>query len=382
MTKKILASVLTLLIILGCVYIPASAEGEAALSFTETVSITVYNTYILTEGSLTSFGVEATLNDANVIALDGFNTESSIKVVSVKSKRNNMLDYIEYDSENPDPFLDIFRFTETDDEGNIKRESVNVDVTVQIDYTHAEVFGDLGYTVTINGFSTPPDLGMIGGLLGDAVAVPDPIETTFKVSSFPSIANMSIVNASTKMFYKDSEKPELEGVKLNVTTSTGKTGTVTYAPANAHMFTTVPAKNEKLTVDDKEIVTYFSGIRLTTLPITVEHDWSKYPVNITTDKYTDTKPGYHAIVCNGCSETHTAEAHVIDPDAWVSNDDSTFTNNGTASQPCQVCGATLTKDVLGSADYNDAFENYHFLRVIFDYINLILRLIGGAGVAK
>ena len=41
---------------------------------------------------------------------------------------------------------------------------------------------------------------------------------------------------------------------------------------------------------------------------------------------------------------------------------------------------TLTKDVMGSAQFNTAFANYHFLRVILDYVNLILRLIGGAGI--
>jgi hypothetical protein len=42
------------------------------------------------------------------------------------------------------------------------------------------------------------------------------------------------------------------------------------------------------------------------------------------------------------------------------------------------CGAVLTRDVFSSADYNDAFANYHFLRVIFDYINTLLRFIGAA----
>ena len=60
---------------------------------------------------------------------------------------------------------------------------------------------------------------------------------------------------------------------------------------------------------------------------------------------------------------------------WTSNEDASFVGNGTASSACQDCGATLTKDVHGSAGFNSAFENYHFLLVIFEYINLLLRFI-------
>ncbi len=381
MTKKILAFLLTVVMLVGCVAVTASAEEPAALTFVKDIKVIIPDTYVFTEGALTSFGITAELNDKNVVPIDGATTESAISIVEIKSRRSTT-SYVTYDSENPDEFLNLFKFTEdVNGDGTIDkkdRESMAIDVKIQIDYKYAEVFGELSYTVAVTGFSAPPDLGAIGGLLGESVAVPTTIETEYSVDDFPSLSSISIANASTKMFYKDSEKPELDGIVLNVTTSAGETGTVTYAPANAHQFTTIPDKNEKLTIDDKEIVTYFYGLKLTTLPVSVEHDWSTYPVCITTDKWTQGNPGYHAIVCNGCNETHTAEPHVIDENAWVSNDDSTFVKNGTASQPCRVCGATVTKDVLGSADYNESFANYHFLKVIFDYINLIFRIIGGS----
>ncbi len=381
MTKKILAFLLTTILLIGCVAVPVNAaDPSTGLTFTEEINISIPETYVFTEGALTSFGITAELNDKDVVPFDGATAESSITITEIKSRRSTT-SYVVYDAENPEPFLELFKYGDENGDGTIDkndRESMAIIVTVQIDYKYAEVFGDLSFTVFTTGFSAPPDLGAIGGLLGESVAVPTTIETSKEVAAFPSLASLSIANASTKMFYKDSEKPELDGVVLNVTTSAGETGTVTYAPANAHKFTTIPDKNTKLTVDDKEIVTYFYGLKLATLPISVEHDWSTYPVCITTDKWTQGNPGYHAIVCNGCNETHTAEPHVIDENAWVSNDDSTFVKNGTASQPCQVCGATVTKDVLGSADYNESFANYHFLRVIFDYINLIFKIIGGS----
>ncbi len=375
MTKRITALLLTAIIVFGCLCISVNAEEitDPKLSFTKTSTISITDNYVYSgDGALSSFGVEVSLNNKNVVPLDGATTESNIKITHMQARRDD-LGVLVYDPENVEPFLEFLQFAE-----GVETGTIGLTVTVQIDYKYAEVFGEADYTITVNGFSTPPNLGMLGGMLGDSVAVPTAIEQTNKITEFPHIANMEIINSSTKMFYTDSEKPELDGVKLGIETTTGKTGTVTYAPANDHMFTTIPAKTENLTVDTKEIVTYFFGQTLTTLPITVEHDWSEHPVSITTDKYTDAKPGYHAIVCNGCSETHTANPHVIDPNAWVSNEDSTFVKNGTASQPCQVCGATLTKDVLGSADYNDSFANYHFLRVIFDYINLIFRVIGGS----
>ena len=67
-----------------------------------------------------------------------------------------------------------------------------------------------------------------------------------------------------------------------------------------------------------------------------------------------------------------------EPICWTYNNDQSFTSNGTESSVCMDCGAVLTRDVFNSADYNEIFANYHFLRVIFDYINVLLRLINTA----
>ncbi len=374
MSKKFLAFLLTALLLFASLCVPVSAEGEEvapAMSFTKTVNVLIDAENVLTDGALAPFNVDVELIDKNIVAFDGATPEHSLEILSITSQRDGQ-PLVTYDPENPDEFLDIFRFPEGEE-----RKALPLNVTFKVDFAYAEVFGDLGYQITVTGFSAPPDLGIS---IGDMVAVPTDIVHEGEIEEFPSLQSISVANASTKMIYTDAEYPELNGVAVNVVTSTGANGVVTYANSNAHMFTTFPAKNEKLTIDANQIVTYFYGIKLTTLPITVDHDWSKYPVSITTDKYTETKPGYHAIVCNGCGEAHTAEPHVADPSLWVSNNDQTFTANGTSSQPCQICGATLTKDDFGSADYNDAFANYHFLKVIFDYINLILRIISGAGI--
>lgn len=393
MSKKILSIVLVAVMLFSFTSIAVHAEEteEAPapeLTLTKTVSVTVQDSYTLTDSALSAFGVEVNINSKNIVALDGATTEYTKTITEISAARSGQSPVI-YNEEDPEPFLDLFRF-ETDDEGNVLSESIAINISVKLDFVHKEVFGDLGYEVVINGFSAAPNLGIS---LGDAVAVPTAITYEGKFEDFPSLKDLEIVNASSKMIYLDSETVELEGTKLSITTSSGITGTVTYAPQNAHMFTTIPAKNEKIPVNTTEIVTYFSGRHLSTLPISVSHAWSTGFVCITTDKYTDNKPGYHAIVCNGCGEAHSAEEHrpevvrddagnpVLDENgneiqAWESNEDASFVGNGTASTTCQDCGATLTKDVHGTAGFNTAFANYHFLLVIFEYINLILRIIG------
>lgn len=405
MSKKVLSIFLVAVMLFSLTSVCASAEAieNPEYSITKKVSVTVMDSYVLTDSSISPFSVEVNLDDKNIAALDGATTEHTLTINEISSKRAGQTAVI-YDEADPEPFLDIFRFGEGE-----TRQSIAIDITFTIDFLHAEVFGDLGYEIVIDGFSTPPSLGID---LGNAVAVPTSITYENEILEFPKVSGKpQILAASTKQFYLDSEKPVIEGTQLSletvvykyddsgkniVSTTPNSSGTVTYSNENAHMFTTIPAKDENLTVDTKQIVTYFAGIKLSSLPVTVSHDWSSGPVNITTDKYSANKPGYHATVCNGCGEATNAQEHrpeVVRDDAgnpvldengeeiqdWKSNNDATFTGNGTASVPCQDCGATLTKDVLGSAQFNTAFANYHFLLVIFEYINLILRIIGAAG---
>ncbi len=407
MSKKILslALVAVMLFCLAGVSVGAAEETEPPapeLTLKKKVSVTVLDTYTLTEGALANFGVEVKINSKNIVALDGSTTDYTTTITEISSNRSGEAPVI-YDAENPDPFLDVFRFESEKD-----KASLPINISFQVDFVDAEVFGELGYEIVINGFSTPPNLGIN---LGNAVAVPTAITQSGSFDEFPELkeGSLVVINASKKQFYLDSEKPELEGTSLQVKTVDIRRdnkgivtyskdlleGTVTYSPANAHMFTTIPEKTENVPFGTQEIATFFFGNKFSVIPVNVEHAWSSGPVCITTDKYTDNKPGYHAIVCNGCGETHSHDEHhpeievdaagnpVLDADGnpvqkWTSNDDASFVGNGTASSTCQDCGATLTKDVHSSAKYNTAFANYHFLIVVFDCINLILRFIGAA----
>lgn len=395
--KKIISIVLVAIMLFSLTSIGVSAEESTpALSFTEEVQLVIPITHRLTNEDGDGFEIDVEIDDKNIVALDGFTTEYAYEIVSIQAQRDGSarVTYDEnYDDETtPNPFFECFNFAEDEE-----KKVISLYVTLRIDYTHKEVFGELNYEVSANGFSAPPDLGGdLGGLLGgatDSLPIPTTVTTKGKIEEFPVISGQPVIkNASTKQVYLDSEFPEVEGTTLEIKTiqntynSDGNvvattdvaTGAVTYAPANAHMFTTLPARTERVPYGTAEIVTYFSGIKLSTLPITVSHDESTGPVCITTDKYTENKPGYHAIVCNGCGMAHSAAEHRVDPESWVSNEDATFVGNGTASTTCLDCGATLTKDVQGSAQFNTAFANYHFLLVIFEYINFILRIISAS----
>lgn len=407
MSKKILSLVLVavMLFSLAGVSVGAAEETEPPapeLTLTRNLAITVFDTYTLTEGALANFGVEVKINSKNVVALDGSKVDLTTTITEISSSRPEE-ELVVYDPENPEPFLDVFRFTAEEE-----KASLPINISFRVDFTDSEIFGELDYEIVINGFSAPPDLGIN---LGDAVAVPTAITQTGSFDEFPELkpGSLTVLNASKKQFYLDSEKPELEGTSLQVATADIRydkdgnvtsskdllVGTVTYSSANAHLFTTIPEKTEKIPFGTKEISTYFFGNKFSVIPVNVEHAWSSGPVSITTDKYTDNKPGYHAIVCDGCGLSHTAEKHrpeieldaagnpILDAEGnpvqkWTSNEDASFVGNGTASSTCQDCGATLTKDVHGTAGFNSAFANYHFLLVIFEYINLILRFIGTA----
>lgn len=382
--KKILSLVLVTVMLFSFTSVCVSAEEEPTykMSLTDTIQVNIPATHFLTNKDGSGFNVEIDVNTKNMVALDGFSDDFKAEITKIEAQKDGFAKF-EYDKdyvdENPDdestinPFFEYLTYPEDEE-----RQTMVLYVTYQMDFVDVEVFGKLDFEVSVSGFSAPPDLGELGGLLGgagDSLPIPTTLTAKGTVAQFPAIASCKTNVSSTKQEYKDSEMVELEGTQVYIVTTNGSEGTVTYAPSNAHMFTTLPEKDERIPEGTKEIVTYFAGIRLATLPVTVVHDWSTGPVCITTDKYTDNKPGYHAIVCNGCGEAKEAAEHRVDPESWVSNEDSTFVANGTSSTVCLDCGATLTKDVHSTAGFNTAFANYHFLLVIFEYINLILRII-------
>ncbi len=383
MSKKILSIVLVAVMLFSFTSICVSAEEtqttpapELSFSLTRRISIDAKQ-FLSVDGALSSgFNVDIDVIDKEIAALDGATIDSTVTITEIRAQRQGDMPWVVYDEEKPEEFFKVFELIAEKEGDKPSKPSLPLEIDFRIDFTHKEVFGKLDYQITINGFSQAPNIGID---LGDSLPVPTPIVDKANIPTFPTCQDYKVKVASEKKEYLDSEKVELDGIVLDITTTSGETGTVTYAPSNQHLFTCVPDKNEKLTVDVKEIATYFMGeINVSTVPVRVIHDMSKHPVNITTDRYSENKPGYHANICNGCGKVSEPEAHVVDDNAWVDNGDATFTSNGTASQPCKICGATLTKSVLGSAQYNVTLSNYHFLLVVFDYINLILRFIDGA----
>lgn len=399
--KKILSVLLVAVMLfssIGLVSVVA-AEPEAALSYTVT------GTYALdgkTDAQKELFNVDVRIDTSKIAALDGESKEFTCTLDSVVA---NGIDYLQ----DEDAFFAAF--DAEDFAGTV------LEVTFTVNFESDKVFGALDYEIYVSGFMAPLAIGL--GPVDDAlsnVALPIEISITDNIWQFPCVDTIDIISRPTKQEYKDTEKIDFEGTTIGVKTKTatsyvelpgesgalervytyeeGYEGLVVYGPETANMFSANPSKDEKLNVNVKEVIAYFDGIELVKLPVQVEHAWSSGYSSITTDLYTETKPGYHAIVCDGCGEAQKAQPHIPSPVldengnplldeegneiCWTANNDQTFLKNGTESSICQECGAVLTRNTFGTADYNDALANYHFIRVILDYINMLLRIINGA----
>lgn len=404
MSKKIISILLVAVMLFSFTSVAVSAEDPApetkepeyVITQTIKVGITDKDKFTGGAGALVPFKVSVDVIDKNVVPMDGSTAENSYTIKEIKWIGKDGKEIIYTEETKEELFEALAPYTEKNSDGEevTKYRDGAFDITFDIEFVDKEVFGELAYQVIVDGFSAPPDIGID---LGGAEIPTSKTSIVTVVKSFPTIKSYSNIKTSEKMHYYDSEFIDLDGTSIDIVTTADISGTVSFSNATKHAFVTYPDFDEHLTVDTKEIAIFFKGIRFSTIPVKVEHDWSTGPVSITTDKYTANKPGYHATVCNGCGEAKDALPHrprlavdengnpILDENgnqkiAWESNNDATFTNNGTASVDCIDCGATLTTDVMGSAQFNTAFANYHFLLVIFEYINLILRIIGAAGV--
>lgn len=418
-SKRIFSVILSLVLLFSTMSIAVSAEGEPGVVYSAT---TVHE--LTPNGSVSEqlFGVDLSIDESKYACFDGGSTKWDKEVTSiVVSYKVTNIDGTEGETitadylVDPEAFFAVFARQEEDrvaiaelnktipnkDNHHPPVEFARIIVGFNIMFEDPNVFGSLDYTVKVNVMEPMSmEIPFVGNIL-DAARLPAVNEVSGNVWSFPQIDKTTLVidKRPDKTAYYDNEIFELTGTKISFTTRRALSndantayvpvgeGSVTYKAdtsnndANAHMFTCHPQRGTKLTTDNHSVTTYFDGLEIGKTPVVVKHKWSDGPVGITTDKWTQSKPGYHAIVCEGCGETKDASNHVVaDEEGWTPNNDQTFVGNGTESNTCADCGATLIRDALGSADYNDALANYHFIRVILDYVNLILRIIGAAGI--
>lgn len=399
--KKLLSVLLVAVMLFSSIGLISVVAAEP----TPALSYTVIGSYALdekTDAQKELFNVDVVIDSSKIAALDG---ESKAFTYEIDSIVANGIDYLT----DPDAFFAAFEAE--DFAGTV------LEVTFTINFESDKVFGTLDYEVNVTGFMAPLAIGL--GPVDDAlsnVALPIAVSFSDNIWQFPAVDEIDILSRPTKQDYLDTEKIDFEGTTIGVKTKVatsyvevpgesgalervytyeeGYSGLIEYGPQTANMFSANPTKDEKLNVNVTEVIAYFDGIELAKLPVKVEHAWSNGYSSITTDKYTEGKPGYHAIVCDGCGEAHDAQPHtpspvldengnpVLDEDGnevcWTFNNDQSFLNNGTESSICADCGAVLTRDTFNTADYNTDLANYHFIRVILDYINALLRIINGS----
>ena len=364
--KKIVSILLSVVLLLSVFSICVNADS-AALTYTSSANIIVNSNCSLDPEN---FNIDLTIDHDKIGALDGNSTDFTFSINSITTPTG--IDYLK----DPEKFLELF--TAEDFAGSA------IDINFTVEFLSDAIFGDLEYTVVVSGFSAPLDTGSLGGMLGGSVdlgvKLPTDLTSTGTIDGIPKIdtSKVTIIGLPQKSDYYDYEKFDPNGIKLGLVLDNGKTGTYTYSEETANMFSFVPSTSGKLTVYDTEVAAFIAGIYVMSTPITVSHKWSDGYVNITTDKYTDNKPGYHAMVCEGCGDTHDAQPHKPQSEDWTYNNDQTFVANGTESNICADCGTVLTRDTFGTADFNTTFADMHFIKVIFEYINVLLRFIGTA----
>lgn len=371
--KKILSIILSIVMLASVVCIGASAETGNTYNGYATIRVEKTNTL-----NPEDFEVTLAIDDSKIAALDGESNDFTYTINSIRTANG-----VSYDTE-PEKFFAVFDAEDFD--------GVSLDIEFTVTFESDAVFGELGYIITIKGFSAPLDLGIdmggLGGLLGGgsdtdidlSANVPTDIVYTGEIEGLPTIdaSLVKVLKIPERTDFYDTEKYDPTGTELELTLSNGRTGKFVYNEENAHMFSFSPSANEQLTRYDTEVVTMIGGIYVMSTPISVSCKPSDGPVNITTYKYTEGNPGYHAIVCEGCGETHDAQPHTPKYEEWTYNNDQTFVANGTESNVCADCGTILTRDTFGTADFNTVFADMHFFKVIFEYINVLLRFIGAA----
>ena len=366
--KKILATFLAIVMLFSVMSICAGAAGST--TYTGLATVQIPETYTFNPDN---FSFDLTINDKKIGALDGASDDFVFTLGTIKT-----LDNVVYDETAPEAFFEVF----TADP--FSGAAFTVEFTVEFETD--EIFGELEYSLIVKGFSAPLDVGMdLGGLLGDSTPdvsanLPKDVVVKGVIEGTPDIdlSTLTVLGRPEKTDYTDADKFDPTGTKLSFKLTNGAEGTFTYNEENAHMFKFSPSTSEKLTCYDSEVATFVNGKLVMYTPITVNHRWSDGYVNITTYKYSDTNPGYHAIVCEGCGETHDAQAHTPLNEDWTYNDDHSFVANGTESNICADCGTELIRDTFGTAGFNSTFADMHFIKVIFEYINTILRFIGAA----
>lgn len=355
--SKILSVALAVILTFSIMSICVSATD---VSYSTTCNYFVDSKNILTPED---FNVNIKVDKSNILALDNESPEFTVVIDSITTSDN--INY--YDDEQA--FFDVFT-SET-------YEGAPVNVSFTIVFGSDKCFGDLDYTIEIEGFSAPPAIS-IPGLSDIGVLTPVTLSVTGNIPEFPSVdvSTINVINKPVKNLYNDTEKFDATGLEVTCALTNGQSGSVKYSEETSYVFDFNPTNSEKLSVLDQEVAILLDGTPILYVPVQVTHKYSDGFVSITNDYYTESKPGYHAIVCEGCGEAHNAQPHT--PTNWTYNYDQTFLQDGTISSTCSGCGDVLTSKATGTADYNTQLGEYHFIRVILDYIGMLLSIINGA----
>ncbi len=173
-----------------------------------------------------------------------------------------------------------------------------------------------------------------------------------------SAASGTITTGPIKTAYTDCEFFNPQGLVVEFD------GTpITYTPDNAN-FAFSPALNDHLTVDTTVIDVYYKNVKVGSVTIKVDHVWG----DVT---YLDNN--FHGQYCLGCGVVKERLTHTV-PE-YIPNDDGGLFIPQTETGVCSDCHAEITKDRVGSENFNQIFDFGNMTETeitIFTYIQMIL----------
>ena len=357
-SKKVLALVLTVLLLVGVVAVPAYAAPTYSLSKTATT------TKYFDGNKLALNGLQVHNNVTN----KNINWKASDTKFNVTPGNNTQLDlpdgYTEYT-------IQVSVIYDGEDLGTfdvtIYKDGF-VSTPTKTEYQEGEFFDPSGlsfYNKSGSGqniiftlISYPADAGDSNLTFQPSLDTPlakDTTEVTVRygnrtVGTIPVTVTAAMDASAVQKDYTDSEKFNPTGLSLNIAGNT-----VVY-PANKEHFSFNISTDKNLVVDEdnatRNVVVYYDGVEKGNFDITVAHDFGEI---VQLEGGT-----MHGRFCKGCGQLGSVDQCATHVPEWIPNGDGGFFKQETETGTCDICGSTVTRNIPKSDAQLEAEFNSNF----------------------
>lgn len=380
-SKKVLALLLTVLLLVGLVAVPASAASY-------TISKTPTTTKYFDGDTLKLTGLQLK-DDKN----KNINWKSSDKKFSVTPGNGDVLNlpdgYTEYDITVSVTYDNVFVGT--------------FDVTVYKDgfvstptktaYQEGEMFDPSGLSfynksgsganIVFSLISCPADAGDANLTFVPSIDTPLTKETTEitvkygtrTIGTVPVTVTAAMDSSTVQKVYTDSDMFNPTGLSLKIGSET-----VVYPTNKEHFSFTVPT-DKTLTVDEnsatQNVIVYYDGVEKGSFEITVTHNF---------EAIVQLEGGtMHGQFCKGCGQLGSVDQCANHVTEWIPNGDAGFLKQESETGTCAICGGKVTRNIPKTDEQlENEFNSYFNLaettnetepKILHFFFLIIVRLV-------